>query len=231
MCSHHLPCPCPELWPHALWYRAPCSLSVQPAASPLAPQGLRVSTNHPPQQLYLPTAASLAAGPRAGPALWKGTLKPFPALPLPPGTLSPPLDTKFPWINQCSQTGPAGTLLYFHPHGSRWELLQCLTTPGSPLQRLGRSRGGVITQDMGRGRLRLLPFCTPCLPTSPPPTQASSNLGTYKIHSQGWWQGHLVQLRDGPSCLPRSTSPHGLEVLLFKTKCILLKYSWFTVLC
>ena len=140
MCSHHLPCSCPELWPHALWYRAPCSLSAQPASSPLAPQGLRVSTNHPPQQLYLPIAASLAAGPRAGPALWKGTLKPFPALPLPPGSLSPPLDTKFPWINQCSQTGPAGTLLYFHPHGFRRELLQFFTTPGSPLQRLGRSR-------------------------------------------------------------------------------------------
>ena len=80
-------------------YGAPSSLSAQPAASPSAPRGLRVSTNHAPQQLYLPIAARLAAGPRARPALWKGTLKPFPALPLPPGTLSPPLDTKFPWLN------------------------------------------------------------------------------------------------------------------------------------
>lgn len=192
--------------------------SLQPlcsADSVLAPQGLRVSTNHAPQQFYLPIAARLAAGPRARPALRKGTLKPFPALPLSPGTLSPPLDTKFPWINQCSQNGPAGDTALLSslrlqvraspiPHHS-WL---------SPAK-TGQIQEGVRTQDMGRGRLGLLPFCTPCLPTSPPPTQAPSTLGTYKIHSQGWWQGHLVQLRDGHSCLARSTSPHGLEVLLF----------------
>lgn len=60
------------------------------AASPLAPQdggGGGSAPSHPPPQLYLPTAAGLATGPKARSAPWKGPFhKPFPALPVPPGT-------------------------------------------------------------------------------------------------------------------------------------------------
>lgn len=97
--------------------------------------------SHPPPQLYLPTAAGLATGPKARSAPWKGPFhKPFPALPVPPGTPSPFLVPSSPGLISVSRLGLQRHCFTFFPMALGESFSHGSAPRGSALQRLGGSR-------------------------------------------------------------------------------------------